>query len=153
MDSSIQVQSAEPYRYGELGSLGRASGMLIRQFQFPSKYSPEDKFISADGDRCLQWDHDHARRCFTEHTGKGELGLGDWVGRATDEQMITFIVDLLKADASVEWTGYRVLGTVNRSNGFPVWTLQLFAKHPDSDTEVFTGPGAPNVLKGPRRPH
>lgn len=57
---------------------------------------------------------------------------------------------MLKADKTIAWSGYRVLGTVNRGNGYPVWTLEIFAKGPDSDTEVYTGQVAPNVLSGPR---
>jgi hypothetical protein len=69
--------------------------------------------------------------------------------RAKDQQVIDFLVDVLKADKSVTWTGYRVLGTVNRSNGHPVWTLEIFAKDLKSDTEVYTGQDAPNVLTKP----
>ena len=55
------------------------------------------------------------------------------------------------ADGTVgEWSGVRVTGSVNRSNGYPVFCIELFAKHPDSDTKVYSGQAAPNVLKGSR---
>jgi hypothetical protein len=38
-----------------------------------------------------------------------------------------------------------LLGSVNHGSGYPVWSLQLFAKHPDSKTVVYTGEKAPNV--------
>ena len=144
------VYMAEPYDLNETGSLGRASGMLIRQHNFPHQYDSQlDKITSADHDRCFQWDHAHARRCFTEHTGTGELNLERWVTSQPPDKVIAFLSDILKADAGAfrAWTGFRVLLTVNRSNGFPVYTLELFAKHPDSHTQVYSGENAPNVRK------
>jgi hypothetical protein len=140
-----RVYPATPYEYGQLGSLGNAAYMLLRQFQFPDTFSGKDKLASADHDRCMQWDHNHASRCFKEHTGTGELGLEGWLQRATDEQVIQFLVDILKAESNVVWTGYRIMGSVHRGNGYPVWSLSLFAKHPESDTVVYTGANAPNV--------
>lgn len=141
-----RVYQASPYNPGEMGSLGRASYMLLRQFQFPDEYDSDfDKLITADHDRCMSWDYEHARRCFNEYTGTGELGLEGWLGRQADEKIMAFLKDILKADASVKWTGYRIMGSVHRGNGYPVWTLELFAKHPDSDTKVYTDSQAPNV--------
>lgn len=144
------VYPAEPKRYNAMGSFGKASYMLIRQHQFPHTYSQQDEIISADSDRCFQWDHDHARRCFNQHTGGGQLDLQRWVEDATPEEVIAFLADLLKAGPASRWSGFRVLGTVNRGNGYAVWTLQLFRKHPESTTEVFTGESAPNILDRPR---
>jgi len=142
---------AEPYRHGAMGSLGDASYMLLRQFNFPDTYAPAlDKHITADHDRCMSWDYKHVSRCFEKHTGTGELGLQDWLRRATDENVLAFLSDILKADTGVVWTGYRIMGTVHRGNGYPVWTLELFAKHPKSKTKVYTGSNAPNVLSHPR---
>jgi hypothetical protein len=124
--------------------------MLLKQYQFPHTYDPRDKLAAADSDRCFQSDYDHARRCFQQHTGTGEMGLEYWLKSANDEQVIAFLKDILKADASIEWTGYRILGSVHRGNGYAVWTLELFAKHPESSTEVYTGAEAPNVLNAPR---
>lgn len=142
-----EVYPSEPYRCGAMGSLGDASCMLLRQFNFPNTYTRNlDKHSMADHDRCMSWDPEHTRRCFKQHTGTGELGLEDWLRRATDENVLVFLRDILKAEPGVTWTGYRIMGTVHRGNGYPVWTLELFAKHPDTDTEVYTGSNAPNVL-------
>lgn len=140
---------AETYVFGKLGSFGNAEYMLLRQFRFPYEYEVRERFLSADHDRCFMWDREHARRCFKEHTGMGEGGFEHWVHAASNEAIMKFLKDVLKADASVTWTGYRILGTVNRSNGYPVWTLQLFAKCPKSKTKVYTGHVAPNVKLPP----
>lgn len=139
------VLIAEPYRHGAMGSLGNARYMLIRQFRFPFKYSESDKIMSADHDRCFMWDREHAKRCFKEHTGRGELTFEYWAQSAKDEAIFAFLKDILKADSNIEWTGYRIMGTVNCSSGYPVWSLELFAKHPKSRTKVYTGEPAPNV--------
>ena len=55
---------------------------------------------------------------------------------------------LLKADSEVKWSGFRVLGTVNPSNGYVVWSLGLFAKRRGSKTKVYSGERAPNVEGG-----
>jgi hypothetical protein len=141
-----KVFQAEPYRYGAMGSLGNASYMLIRQHQFPNEFSPAlDKMVGWDHDRIIQQQYEHGSRCFKEHTGTGDMGLEYWIKGAAPEKVIAFLQDILKADPIVKWTGFRVLGTVNRSNGYPVWTLQLFAKHPQSKTVVYDGQNAPNV--------
>lgn len=145
-----RVYPAEPYRPCDMGSFGKASYMLIRQFRFPDTYAEGEKHHYWDSDRCFSNDYDNTRRCFTQHTGTGELNLENWLVRAKDQKVINFLVDVLKADKSVAWTGYRVLGTVNRSNGYPVWTLEIFAKDPKSDTQVYSGQVAPNVLTEPR---
>lgn len=143
-----RVYTAKAYRPHSLGSLDRTSYMYLRQFQFPDTYDGRDKHATADSDRCFMWDHEHARRCFQQHTGTGELGFESWVNRATDKRIMAFLLDILKADSGVKWTGFRVMGSVHRGNGYPVWTLELFAKHPDSDTPVYSDEDAPNVEKG-----
>lgn len=139
------VLIAEPYRFGALASLGDAAYMLLRQFRFPHEYDTRDTIVTADSDRCFQADYSHAHKCFQEHLHTGEMGLEHWLHTASAKKVIAFLKDILKADTKVEWTGYRVLGTVHRGNGRRVYTVQLFAKHPESDTEVYTGPNAPNV--------
>ncbi len=150
-NETLEVYKAEPYRPNELGSFGKASCMLLRQFNFPNTYNLHmDLLIQIDHDRCMSLDYEHASQCFKKHTGTGEGGLADWLKEASDEAVIEFLKDILRAEPEVKWTGYRIMGGVNRSNGYPVWTLNLFAKHPDSETVVYTGPSAPNVLPGPR---
>lgn len=137
-----------------MGSFGKASYMLIRQHQFPNIYNPKlDKMAGWDHDRIMQQQYAHGTRCFNEHTGTGDLGFEGWVKSADPTRVIAFLRDILKADPAVEWTGFRILGTVNRGNGYPVWTLQLFARHPRSNTEVFDGQDAPNVARDPQCVH
>lgn len=144
-----QVLMAKPYHYDAMSSTGNASSMLLRQSNFPNTYDKRDVHTNADHDRCMGWDYKHALAACQKHMHTGDMGIGHWVQNlASHDEVIAFFVDILKADEQypgVKWTGFRLLGTVNRSNGFPVYTLELFAKHPDTDTEVYTGQDAPNV--------
>ena len=147
-----RVYTAEQYRHGAMGSFGKADGMLLSQRDFPDTFDERDKLMSADHDRCFSWDHEHTDLAFKTHTKGGPPGgFEQWAQGASAEAAFAFLKDVLKAKAPFEdlpdagWTGYRLLGTVNRSNGYPVWSFQLFAKHPETKTAVYTGPGAPNV--------
>jgi hypothetical protein len=145
------VYQAEAHRWDAMSSFGDASYMLIRQHQFPNEYdSDKDQMVNWDHDRIMQQQYEHGRRCFTEHTGTGELGFDSWVQHVEPEKVIAFLQDILKADLNVTWTGFRILGTVHRGNGYPVWTLELFAKHPESETRVFDTTNAPNLIRGSR---
>ena len=143
-----KVYTANPYQPAQLGSMGRGQYLLIRQHKFPDTYDEGEQHLTADSDRCFQWDHDHASRCFKEHTGTGDMGLERWVRSAGQERVLKFLVDILKVDTSVKWTGFRVMGTVNQSNGYVVWTLELFAKRRGSKTKVYSSERAPNVKDG-----
>ena len=139
-----QVYKAEPYRWGEMGSFGKASGMLIRQFQFPDTYSViTDEFTSSDHDRMLSWDYDHWSKTVEEFKPKIDGGLEHWFRNGKAEDVLAFLVKAHKATGT--WTGFRILGTVNRSNGYPVYTLEIFRKGPGSITRVYSGSNAPNV--------
>ena len=130
---------AQPYYWAKMGSFGDASHMLLRQYRFPvSDYEPDDVNMMWDDDRCLQADREHARACFNRHTGTNEGGFGFWLKKASDEQVMEFIKDMLKASANIIWTGYRITLTVHRGNGWDIHTLELFAKHPKSDVRLTT---------------
>ncbi len=148
-----RVYQAEAYRYGAMGSLGDASYMLLRQHQFPDMFDASlDQMTGWDHDRIMQQQYEHGTRCFKEHIGTGEMGLEYWLKKkeATPEAVIAFLVDILKADRNIKWTGFRIVGSVHRGNGYPVWTLQLFAKHPESATVVYNTENAPNLIRGSR---
>lgn len=145
-----EVFLAEPYRPGAMGSLGNAAYMLVRQYRFPQFYDPAvDEITHTDHDRIFQQSHAHASRCFKEHTGTGELAFPNWVQGASAKKVFAFLRDLLKTHEThkdrpePKWTGFRIMGTVHRGNGYPVWSLQLFANK--SKAKVYTGPWAPNV--------
>lgn len=143
-----QVYPASQYKAANMGSFGKASGMFIRQFNFPDIYDDElDSYEVRDHDRIMQSESEHANTCFKKHTGKGEFGFEGWALNAYDAKILIFLKDIMRADKAINWTGYRIRGTVNVGNGYPVWTLELFAKHPDSKTIVYTGDKAPNVRK------
>lgn len=141
----MRIYPATRYQIGAISSTGKASNMLLRQYQFPDEYFEPDKHTQVDHDRLLSWDHAHTTACFEKHTKRGELSFQSWINIATDQQILEFLIEVMKADPTVKWTGYRVTGTVNRGNGFPVWGLELFAKHPNTRTVLYTGENAPNV--------
>lgn len=142
-----QVFLAKPFKPNNMGSSGKAKEMIIRQYNFPNTYEDDEKIEGAYSDRCFQWDYDHAEKCIKEHTGTGEGILESWFSKSKDTQIMAFIIDILKADKNVQWTGYRILGSVHLSNGSAVWYMQLFAKNPNSQTKVYSTLDAPNVLK------
>ena len=150
-----EVFLAEPKDMSRNFSLGNASYMLLRQYKFPHIYSDHlDKLTDNDHDRCFDQDFEHATKCLKQHTGKtGKYAIGDWIEKASDRQIIAFLTDILKVGKeATKWTGYRIMVTITPSGG-SVWTLQLFAKNPNSKTIVYTGEKAPNILPGRRHKH
>lgn len=146
--SQREVMLASPRDYRAMGSLGNAAYMLMNQHGFPHLYDPDagDRVESADHDRLLSWHgHDHWTRCLERHGGDARFGFENWLQNARPEALMGFIRDLLKLDLRREWTGFRILYTVNRSNGYPVYSLQAFSKGENSTTEVYSGHHAPNV--------
>jgi hypothetical protein len=145
----FQVTPAQPYHFPQMRSTGNATYMLVRQFQFPDEFQEHEPLISRDSHRCLKVDPERTLDCFRRHTGYPMDELDIWARATSDEDVLAFIKDLLKdqlveMDAKIQWTGYRILGTVN--NGYTIWTLQLFAKDPASDTTVYSGMDAPNII-------
>ena len=151
-----KMRKAEGYRSAAMCSLGDANNMFIGQFNFPAEYTDEDKFIQADSDRILSWDYDGFRKTLMKFVGSGEMAIGGWVGgsrsgeiEATNENITAFIKEALKADSAcpgVEGTGWQVTVTVHRGNGFPIYTLSLFANR--SGVKVYSDQLAPNVDRG-----
>lgn len=142
-----QVYPASPYTPCNLGSFGKADCMLIKQFQFPDTYDADlDQSLKADHDRCYSVNFEHASNCFKKHVSSGEIGFESWALRASNENIFNFLKDILQADPKFIWTGYRIMGSVS-GTGHAVYSLALFAKHPDSDTLVYTGENAPNMRK------
>lgn len=140
--------AAAPYSQ-TLGSSGNATRMLICQHDFPDTFLGRERLVS--------WDHDRAedalglstrQEIFERHTGGGELEFRSWAQSATKGRIISFISEFLGQDPRMRWTGCRVLGTTNPSNGHTVWTLELFRKSCSSKTLVYTGANAPNVEAG-----
>jgi len=138
-----KVYPASPYKSCNLGSFGKASYMLVRQFNFPDTYDADlDKDISADHDRC-----EHASSCFKKHVAGGEIGFENWALTASNENIFNFLKDILQADSKISWTGFRIMGSLSHTSR-AIYSLALFAKHPSSDTLVYTGENnAPNVRK------
>lgn len=141
------LTASAPYFFGGLDSLSRGRQLLMRQYRYPDTYDARDSHTGDDHDRIESGHgHAHARACYQKHLKTlGGAGIGFWVRETTHAKALAFCVEFLKADPAVAWTGYRVLGTVNVSSGHTVWTISVFAKHPESDTQVYSGENAPNV--------
>lgn len=142
------VDFAEPYRCGAMhySSKKPASGMLIGQYNFPAVYDKvRDTITSAYSDRVYSWDYEHSNKIVEKYKAGDIEKL---IASSDDETILNYFVELLKLDKEEEpvtWTGWRVVGYVNQSNGFPVYRYDVFSKHTDSNTEVYTGHRAPNV--------
>ena len=142
--SKHTVMKANPYYFNCLGSLSKGEGVLLRQHEFPNDYdSSTDKFTGADHDRLFQWDYDHSRDACKNAFNTGEMYIQQFALTSSPASIMSFLKDILKADPSIEWTGFRILGTVNRSNGYPVFSLALFSNQ--SGCITYSNDSAPNV--------
>lgn len=131
-------------------SIGSASNMLIKQYNFPNIYEEKDKMHTAYSDRLESWDNEKFKSAVEKHyKGCYPNSMHYGIERNSDETNLKALIDISDADKKTNWTGYRVMGTVD-GRGWNVYTLQLFAKSPDTNTEVFSNNDAPNVLKGKR---
>lgn len=141
-----KVFTAMPYDLERLRSNRSFSGMYIRQFNFPDVFDSElDSYEAADNDVLREKDCERHNACFKKHTGTGELGFDNWIKNASEGAVLNFLKDILEVDLTTNWTGYRILVSRDLSNGYKIWYLVIFSKHPNSDTEVYTGEKAPNV--------
>lgn len=143
------VTKAEPNRLMAMGSLGDASNMLLQQYQFPNSYRDDEIVIGEYHDRLMGWDYDHWTNIMEKYKSKliGNYGLTTRFEQSKPTVLLKFLIDILKADTSIKWTGFRILGSVNKSNGYPVYIFQLFAKSPKSKTNVYSDSNAPNVKR------
>lgn len=144
-----QVSKAQPFEYDQMGSFGNASGMILRQYRFPDTYTNKEKIETADHDRIVSYfGHEHWGECIQK--AKWHMknsGFERWLQEGAPDGILSFLVDVLKLDSNIKWTGFRILGTVNRSTGYPVYSLQVFAKDPKSKTKVYSNLNAPNVIQ------
>ena len=133
-------------RVARVSSTEREGSMfLISQGSFPYKYdSSLNKRMIVCQEKIRSG---HMEACFLKHSGKDcKYNLEKWIQRANDGDVLSFLIDVMKADKSVQWTGFRVTGYLyGGTTSQAILTFDLFAKHTESDTKVYTGPSAPNV--------
>lgn len=142
-----QVLPAEPAGSGTLCSIGRASYMLIKQYNFPDFYTDQDRLDHFYSDR-LETENSYKERV-NKHFRDGYPYMHPQIESSTDAAVLAALIDICEADKETTWTGYRVTATVTLL-GWTVYTMELFAKHPESSTEVYSGNTAPNILSGLR---
>ncbi len=150
----MRTLTAQPYNSGEMHSLGRAEHMLIRQVKFPDTLDKRDYHTGQDHDRLRANAYGRFQEIVLRHTGSGDAAIGSWARdpKTTQKALLAFCVEVLTANPEVKWTGCRIMGTINRANGNTVFTIEVFAKHPDSTTQVYSDEDAPNVHQ-PRKPY
>lgn len=138
----VEVRLANPYNYRDMSSLGNAEDMLVKQFQFPLTFDQEKDCISTTYlDRILGWWPEDTEYCLKKFN-LPKMGLEEQIRKMDDQKIIDFLCEIMKIKS--RWNGYRILCGVG-GNGSPYYCFQLFLKHPDTDTEVFSGEHAPNV--------
>lgn len=126
-----------------MGSYGKANTMLISQHQFPWDYDyHKDKIASAYLDRMREWDSAHITKCLQKYRFDMTY-LDSQIRVEESEQLFKFICELMKEDRK-KWSGYRVTGNVG-GDGHAYYHFQLFYKHPESTTMVYSGDKAPNI--------
>ena len=137
------VDLAQPFEFCNMGSMGKARSMLIVQNNFPESYNRDTEKISAGYlDRLHGFDESHTDATLKKYKLQA-YGLDSQLRELKPEKCFAFLCEIMKEDPAL-WTGYRVLGTVG-GNGHPYYCFQLFAKHLESSTEVYSGDSAPNV--------
>lgn len=137
---------ANKYEPMQLGSTGNAKRMIIRQFDFPFTYDDNEMVEGVDSDIMHRAFPDHTEECVKKHGLFMNFDWERWFSKKSDSEILNFIKEYGKADPKINWTGYRILGSVHTGNGINVWTLELFAKSPKSKTETYSKIKAPNVL-------
>lgn len=143
------VDMAEPYDAFKMGSDGSASCMYIRQSKFPHMYNTAegDKTFTEYDDSLLRGDYAYNKSVMEEYYPRMKHDKTDWFRKEKISILMEFCEKILKADASIRWTGFRILGGVNKGNGYPYHIYQLFSKGENSTTKVYSGENAPNVQK------
>lgn len=150
-----RVHPAEPYRYGQLGSMGKARYMLLAQFDFPDTFEDHEAIASNYSDRLEGQYPDRVARSIV-NMGVNDHNFNDYstfeqqFRLMSRESLIDFIARLLDVIGRANWTGCRVAAGVD-GYGHTLFHFMLFARDPNGETLVYTGEPAPNVLLGPRR--
>ncbi len=141
----VQVEEAQSYHPGGMDAVERAKNMLFSQWMFPLSFDPNlDLLVSKTHAEVLQQSRTHALEVMRKYQGMDGPGIGLWAQRTDTFKVLSFVKEMLKANPDVLWTGYRILGSTGEGVArLPHWTLQLFAKHPESDTEVYCKHNAP----------
>lgn len=110
--------------------------MVIRQDAFPNEYGEQDTLRTVSLKTCYEWFAvEYVEFCMQKHKVLRESLLWDWFMKATDTQIVDFVAEVMKLNASA-WNGYRVLASSH--NGGLRWQFELFAKSSTSETQVFS---------------
>lgn len=143
MPQKQKVFIAKPFRGDAVNSGEVILHMLLRQWNFPYMYTGKDKMIAKHLHKC---DRTHLTKCMSKFNNLNECCLVDFLQKEMNETVFIFTKDALCASSDINWTGYRILVTVHKTKAIPIILLEIFAKHPQSKIEVYSGMEAPNVL-------
>lgn len=150
------VNRVLPYVPGSLGTFGTGRAMLIQQYQFPHEFDERDVHEGWRTDqfenkrdsevliRYLRIPADEVPRgAMVDHPNFG-MYFEQWARRSGDpDGILASLIEPVRANKRVKWTGFRISGMVY--GGRAMFTLELFAKHPESKTVVYSDEEAPNV--------
>jgi hypothetical protein len=140
------VGTALPYRLEAFNALGEGDQMLLRQYRFPHQYSNGEMLVTSRSNNSNEWSPEYFEKWFGGFNEIIGEAFNYWLQREDKKKILTFLKQVMRADESINWTGWRILAT--QVNGYPVFIHQLFARKPNSHTRVYSGNQlAPNVKK------
>lgn len=150
--SKTFVQQAIAPRYVSGTEYPAIQNMLVRQYRFPHEYRfGVDDMATAWSDRIFftpEWEH-ACRILGTER----QYGLNTHIAELSD---LTFL-NYCRAWFPKQWVaerktiGARMMRHTNVSNGFTLYTVELFAQGEGFKLRLYTGADAPNVLHPPKQ--
>jgi hypothetical protein len=120
--------------------------MQICQSQFPTEYNTDsgDVLLTTYLDRYRRHYHEEYDALCKKFRIKGDLSLTDWFMYSSSDEVLPFLISVFRIifgdfmDQHV-WVGYRVLVSINKSNGYPYHYIELFHRGENSSTELSDG--------------
>lgn len=141
------VLSVAQYRVNALYESDTREPMLLCQYQFPVASFDDDQDVMFAGHIATGHSTNDLSRSRRKHFRDfinceptfpmfGRL-FEEWVRtRSVDpDRKIKALIKMTSADSKVTWTGFRISGWVGDKNQ-TVFRIELFAKHPSSETVV-----------------
>lgn len=121
---------------------GCTANMRVCQFEFPNEYADNEVLIWMTSDQIWQLAERNTSRVYSHYAIGEEKDLEYFARTARHEEVFNFLKSVMLPFytelLTVEWTGYRILGTVSTCAGPPAWRFELFARDPRGTTRTYT---------------
>lgn len=145
MTDKLTVSPATVFNQENLYSSGCAKYMLMRQHQFPYKFTSQDHFHEAYNDRIDEWYGYKATKeiDWWACNPRGE-NFNSWLRHGNVKELQTWLELTLRADHKIKWTGFRIVVETNRATGYLVYSYQLFANV--TGVPTYSDQRAPNMV-------